>query len=187
MRLEESAPLTGEMARRLLDARERLDRRRRRAREDAPRVAAVYEVAARQGRQTPEVLALAPGTQTTLRGELGRALHYLNETSGGALLVAAADLLGSTSVNIVGAGFPPGYWNAGSNPGARLLSIGGICEDAISGVLSGVSSFGKHLGVGSSYGAFIAPLGHIAARLHGIGAQARRAVWDEPQRPMILI
>jgi transketolase len=187
MRLEESAPLTGEMARRLLDARERLDRRRRRAREDAPRVAAVYEVAARQGRQTPEVLALTPGTQTTLRGELGRALHYLNEVSGGALLVAAADLLGSTSVNVIGAGFPPGYWNAGGNPGARLLSIGGICEDAISGVLSGVSSFGKHLGVGSSYGAFIAPLGHVAARLHGIGAQALRAVWDQPQRPMILI
>jgi transketolase len=50
-----------------------------------------------------------------------------------------------------------------------------------------MASFGHHLGVGSSYGAFIAPLGHIAARLHAIGAQARRAVAAEPYRPMILI
>ena len=68
-----------------------------------------------------------------------------------------------------------------------MLSIGGICEDAIAGVLSGVSAFGRHIGVGSSYGAFIAPLGHVAARLHGIGAQARRAISDDPYRPMILI
>lgn len=186
-RLERSPALIGEMAHRLLDARARLDGRRRRPREDAPRVEAVYEIVAREERRVPKGLALSPGTQTTLRGELGRALHHLNEFSGGALLVAAADLLGSTSVNVAGAGFPQGYWNAHTNPGSRLLSIGGICEDAIAGVLSGVSSYGRHLGVGSSYGAFMAPLGHIAARLHGIGAQAKRAVCGEPYRPMILI
>ena len=43
-------------------------------------------------------------------------------------------------------------------------------------MLSGISTFGHAIGVGSSYGAFMAPLGHIAARLHGIGAQARQAV-----------
>jgi transketolase len=57
----------------------------------------------------------------------------------------------------------------------------------MAGILSGVSSFGRAIGVGSSYGAFMAPLGHIAARLHAIGAQARRAAWGEPYRPMILI
>ena len=49
-------------------------------------------------------------------------------------------------------------------------------------VLSGISSFGKHIGVGASYGAFLAPLGHIAARLHAIGDQARGS-----SHPMILI
>lgn len=186
-RLQESPALISELAGRLLDARSRLDRHCRHPREDAPRVAAVYEVAAREKHRVPARLALSPGTQTTLRSELGRALHHLNEASDGALFVAAADLLGSTSVNVAGAGFPTGYWNAHTNAGARLLSIGGICEDAIAGVLSGVSSYGRHLGVGSSYGAFIAPLGHIAARLHGIGAQARRAVWGEPYHPMMLI
>ena len=54
-------------------------------------------------------------------------------------------------------------------------------------MLSGVSSFGAHIGVGSSYGAFIAPLGHVAARLHGIGQQARHAATGEPYRTMVLV
>ncbi len=66
------------------------------------------------------------------------------------------------SVNTIAGGFPGGYWNARTNPEARLLSLGGICEDAIAGVLSGISSYGRGIGVGSSYGAFMAPLGHIA-------------------------
>ena len=110
-----------------------------------------------------------------------------NKASGGALLTASADLLGSTSVATIAAGFAPGYWNAVTNPEARLLSIGGICEDAMSGVLSGVSAFGHGIGVGSSYGAFMAPLGHIAARLHAIGAEARLASSGEPYGSMILI
>ena len=65
--------------------------------------------------------------------------------------------------------------------------MGGICEDAIAGVLSGISAYGHDLGVGSSYGAFMAPLGHITARLHAIGAQARTAVNGEPHKPMILV
>jgi transketolase len=68
-----------------------------------------------------------------------------------------------------------------------MLSVGGICEDAIAGVLSGICAYGHDLGVGSSYGAFMAPLGHIAARLHAIGAQARQAVTGEPYKPMILV
>jgi transketolase len=90
-------------------------------------------------------------------------------------------------VATAGAGFPEGFWSAACNPGARILSVGGICEDAMAGILAGLSTFGRHIGVGSSYAAFLAPLGHIAARLHAIGAQARRAVSDEPYRPMILV
>jgi transketolase len=129
---------------------------------------------------------LEPGTVTTLRGELGKALKHYNQASGGAIFAAAADLLGSTNLSAVGEGFPAGYWNASTNPGSRLLSTGGICEDAMTGILSGISTFGHHIGVGSSYGAFLAPLAHIAARLHAIGAQARQALADEPYRPVIL-
>jgi transketolase len=103
------------------------------------------------------------------------------------MFTAAADLLGSTSVNTVAAGFPPGFWKAAANIDARLLSVGGICEDGMTGILSGISTFGHHIGIGSSYGAFLAPLGHIAARLHAIGGQARRAISDDPYRPIILI
>ena len=99
--------------------------------------------------------------------------------------MAAADLLGSTSVSAVAAGFGDGFWNAAKNPGARTLATGGICEDAMAGILSGLSTFGHHVGVGSSYGAFLAPLGHIAARLHAIGGQA--ALPHGPWNPMVLV
>jgi len=172
------------MAARLVAARQRLDARGRKPRAGAPRVEAVYELAS-AGTEAPRELVLKPGTLTTLRGELGRALQHYNQASGGALLVGAADLLGSTSVNSVAAGFGEGYWNATANPAARTLAIGGICEDAMAGILSGLSSFGRHIGVGSSYGAFLAPLGHIAARLHAIGAQAKGP--HGPFSPFVLV
>jgi transketolase len=174
------------LAEKLRAARERLDRRQRVPRQGAPRIEAVYELARRDGGQTPEPLRIAPGAVTTLRAELGRALQHLNRESGGALMVTAADLLGSTSVNLIADGFGPGYWNANANPGARTLSIGGICEDAMAGYCSGLGAFGRHIGVASSYAAFLAPLAHVAARLHAIGNQARASVTDAPYRPMIL-
>jgi transketolase len=172
------------MAARLTASRQRLDARGRKPRAGAPCVEAVYEVAT-GGDTVPPELALRPGSVTTLRGELGRALQHYNKASGGALLVAAADLLGSTSVSAIAAGFGEGYWNAASNPASRTLSIGGICEDAMAGMLSGISSFGHHVGVGSSYGAFLAPLGHVAARLHAIGEQARAP--HGPYSPFVLV
>jgi transketolase len=56
----------------------------------------------------------------------------------------------------------------------------------MTGVLSGISMFGHHIGVGSSYGAFLAPLGHIAARLHAIGCQSRHMLAGDSYRPIIL-
>jgi transketolase len=182
-----SSPATvAALVHRLDAARARLDERARMPRAGAPRVEAVYELA-RATATPPREIGLEPGATTTLRGELGRVLHYYNVASGGALLVAAADLLGSTSVGAATIGFPQGYFNARANPGSRTLSVGGICEDAMAGIASGLSSFGHHIGVGSSYGAFLAPLGHIAARLHAIGMQARSAVADSPRRPFILV
>jgi transketolase len=185
--LERQRPLAEDMAARLRTASGRLAARARSPRPGAPNVGAVYNLATRSAATIPDELRLAPGTSTTLRGELSRCLHHLNHASGGAILTASADLLGSTSVNTIAEGFPSGYWNASSNPDARLLSVGGICEDGISGVLSGLTAYGHNIGVGSSYGAFIAPLGHIAARLHAIGQQARQAVSGEPYKPMVLV
>jgi len=180
--VEDDKPTAEAMAARIDAARKRLDASSRAARDGAPRVDAVYELAASA---PPADLALKPGTVTTLRGELGRALQHYNKASSGALLVGAADLLGSTSVNTVAAGFGDGFWNASKNPGSRTLSIGGICEDAMAGILSGLSTFGRHIGAGSSYGAFLAPLGHIAARLHAIGAQAKAP--HGPWSPFLLV
>ena len=55
------------------------------------------------------------------------------------------------------------------------------------GILSGLSAYGRHIGIGSSYGAFIAALGHIPARLHAIGAQARHASFGDPYRPVVMV
>jgi transketolase len=185
--LEADTLLVRMFAERLAGARARLSLRARVPRDRAPRVEEVFRVAGEGTATIPEELRLSPGSVTTLRGELGRALDYLNRASGGALFIAAADLLGSTSVSLAAKGFPEGYFNARTNPGARVLSVGGICEDAMAAVMAGVSTYGRHIGVCSSYGAFIAPLGHIAARLHAIGCQARRAVSREEYRPMILV
>ena len=130
---------------------------------------------------------LTPGAGTTLRAEFGRILDYYNRASSGALFAAAADLLGSTSLGTAGQGFAGGYYNAATNPASRLLATGGICEDAMTAILSGLVSFGHHSGAGSSYGAFLAPLGHIAARLHAIANQARQALEKGPYRPIILV
>lgn len=185
--IEGDGTTTSFLAKQILNSKSRLDGRSRTPRKDAPRIDAVYDLASKAKDELPPELNLKPGTVTTLRAALGDVLNYYNKASGGAVLVAAADLLGSTSINNSVKGFPEGYFNAKMNPFSRTLSIGGICEDAICGVLAGLSTFGHHIGAGSSYGAFIAPLGHIASRLHAIGNQARQEIKKEPYKPFFLI
>ena len=180
-------PMVDYLAGRLRKAQSRLESWSRIPREGVPQIERVYKAAETAGAHVPADLALKPGTATTLRGELGKVLNHYNTLSGGAFMIAAADLLGSTSVDKTAAGFPPGYYNASTNPGSRTLSVGGICEDAMAGIFSGLAAYGKHIGVASSYAAFIAPLGHIAGRLHAIGNQARRQRTGAPYRPMILV
>jgi transketolase len=185
--LESSPEMVKMMAERLVQSRKRLAQKKRQPRKNAPQIEAIYDTAAKSGNAVPDSLSLAPGTVTTLRGELGRVLQHYNKVSNGALLVASADLLGSTSVNTIAKDFPEGFYNSIANPKARTLSMGGICEDAMSGILAGLSTYGRHIGVGSSYAAFMAPLGHIASRLHSIGNQARQTIEKGPYRPMILV
>ncbi len=179
--------LTAFLAARLNQARTRLRDRQRTPRAGAPRIERVYEIADACG-SAPDDVRCAPGTQVALRAALGRVFSHYNRESGGTMLAAAADLLGSTSINVAADGFAKGFFHAGTNPGARLLSIGGICEDAMCGMLSGIAAIGHHVPAGSSYGAFIAALGHIAARLHGIGGQARREIVPgAAHRPWFLV
>ena len=185
--LEARWPIVDTLTAQLRAAQNRLNTRGRKPRTDAPRLEVAFEAATKIGEKAPAELTLKPGTKATLRDELGRVLNYYNRKTGGAFVIAAADLLGSTSINKAAEGFPSGYYNYQTNPGSRQLAIGGICEDAIMSMLSGISSFGKHIGAGSSYGAFSAPLGHIAARLHAIGNQARVAVEGGKFRPFFLV
>jgi transketolase len=173
------------LAQQIVSARDRLNLAARSPRRFAPIVDDVYALASKS--KLPRELELAPGSQTSLRSQLGKVLGYLNRFSGGSLFVAAADLLSSTSVSEAATEFAGGYFHSTGNSDSRTLSVGGICEDAMCGVLSGISSFGHHIGVGSSYAAFLAPLGHISARLHAIGNQARHEKTGLPSRPMILV
>ncbi|PIE90769.1 MAG: hypothetical protein CR997_03855 [Acidobacteria bacterium] len=175
------------LAGKLQSSKDRLDRSGRKPRAKAPQLEKAFAAARESLEHTPEELELKAGSKATLRGALGNTLNYLNEKSQGALLAGAADLLGSTSVKTAGKSFPQGYLHAASNPESRILSIGGICEDGMSGVLTGVSAYGAHIGVCSSYAAFMAPLGHIASRLHAIGNQAKKEVSDSPYTTFILL
>ncbi len=127
----------------------------------------------------PAEFAFTPGESYTTRGVLAQVLAYLNKHTGGTILTGSADLYGSTNAGKIAKDFPQGFFNTIKNPLSRQLSIGGICEDAMAGVCSGVSSFGRHIGVASSYAAFLA-FGHVAARLHAIGYQAAQEVGGKP-------
>ena len=185
--LEEHRPLVDTLAGKLRSARTRLDERGRKPRSGAPDLAPAFAAADAAARSPDPGVAMQPGTRLTLREALGSVLNRYNTLSGGAFVVAAADLLGSTSVNKIGDGFPAGFYNRRTNPDSRTLSVGGICEDAITAMLAGIATFGTHSGAGSSYGAFMAPLGHIAARLHAIGNQALHAVDGGRYKPFFLV
>jgi transketolase len=185
--IEGSPSLVAMIVERLKAARDRLNQRQRKPRSNRPNIDAMYEIASKSVEKTPKELVLTPGVTTTLRAEFGRVLNYYNKASNGALFAAAADLLGSTNLITTGQGFASGYYNAAINPGSRLLAMGGICEDAMTAILSGLASFGHYMGAGSSYGAFLAPLGHIAARLHAITNQARQTMDKGPYRPIVLV
>ncbi|OGS01766.1 MAG: hypothetical protein A2V88_12580 [Elusimicrobia bacterium RBG_16_66_12] len=135
----------------------------------------------------PAELKLETGKPATLRGALGDALGYLNTVTKGAIITCAADLAESTSVSPINKAFAKGWFHARNNPASRLISVGGICEDAMGGVMAGASSLGLHIGVSSSYSAFIAALEHVPARLHAIGQQMRREATGEPTRTWIMV
>ncbi|WP_458401323.1 hypothetical protein [Candidatus Avelusimicrobium sp.] len=121
--------------------------------------------------QVPEEFTFKPGESYTTRGVLGKVLAYLNRQTQGCILTGSADLYGSTNSANISKDFPKGFFNTLTNPLSREISVGGICEDGMSAVCSGISCFGRHIGVASSYAAFLS-FAHVAARLHAISYQA---------------
>lgn len=175
------------LASELAASKERLQTKNRTPRADAPNIDLIYDDNALSPKEVPADLQLAPGKSVTLRGVLGDCLGYLNKKSKGAIFGSSADLFGSTSVTNLAKGFSDGYYNLEKNPNSRLLMIGGICEDGMGGFMAGLSSYGQHIGVGTSYGAFIAALQHITARLHAIGQEAKRHVSGKPCNPFVVV
>jgi transketolase len=185
--LEAQPRLTAWGGERLAQAKERLETASRKPRAGAPRLEVLYTSEEWSPTSVPEALRAKPGQQVTTRGMLGDALNVINKATGGAVFAAAADLAGSTNISNVAKGFGDGFYNSVSNPKSRLIPIGGICEDAMGAWMAGLSSFGRHMGVTASYGAFIAALEHVAARLHGIGQQTMHSVTGEPYRTWIMV
>jgi transketolase len=165
-------------------SRQCLEALARTPRPDAPDTQKAYTL---EASKPPDSLKFAPGSEITLRETLALALNHVNLLTGGAFMISAADLYGSTSVSLAGLGFGEGFYNAARNPSARLIAAGGICEDAMGAIASGLSSFGRHIGVTSSYASFIAPLEHISARMHAIGQQGRSELDGTPYTPFIMI
>ncbi|TAK57229.1 MAG: hypothetical protein EPO24_10130 [Bacteroidetes bacterium] len=185
--LENNSLLTQTATKQIAASREKLAKKHLTVREHAPSLSTLYTGNELDPSDIPAVLRFTPGSSITLREVLGKALNILNKKTNGALVASAADLLGSTSVNQVNTGFAPGFFNAATNPGSRLVSIGGICEDAMGAMMAGLASYGSHIGITSSYSAFIAALEHVAARLHGIGQQSKEAVTGEPYNTWIMV
>ncbi len=172
----------------LLKSQQRLVGLQRRHRENPPTLDRLYDPKSDFTIETPPAdVGLKPGDSVTLRAMLGNVLNVINRETAGAVIGSAADLLNSTSVSNINKGFDEGLYHAADNPGSRLIAVGGICEDAMGAFMAGLSSFGSHIGVTSSYGAFIGALEHVAARLHGIGQQNREFVSGDPYNTWIMV
>lgn len=185
--LERNSQLSYFAGQAIAASRHRLQQRNRRSVENAPHLDTLYSSQELDPAVTPAELQYKPGTQVTTRAALGDALNVLNRATGGAIFSAAADLAGSTSISNAGKGFGEGFYNPVSNRKSRLVAIGGICEDAMGAWMSGLASFGKHIGVTASYGAFLAALEHVAARLHGIGQQTFESITGAPYKTWIMV
>jgi transketolase len=157
-------------------------------RDNAPELGRLYAADAVSPFVRPDACSYEAGSKQTLRGALADGLNHVNRLTNGAVLAAAADLYGSTNIASIGKGFGSGFWHPVHNPESRLFSAGGITEDAMGGICSGISTLGYQMGVGSSYGAFIAPLNTICAKTHGIGQQTlRHRVPGEPNKTFVIV
>lgn len=126
----------------------------------------------------PAALRPKAGDKMALREALARTIGEINRVSHGGIFIAAADLYGSLD-------FPKGIAYVpvdAEHLDGRVVATG-ITEDGFSGVLAGISAYGRHIGVGGSYAAFMTPMAFTAARLLAIGHE----VGGRSGNPLILV
>jgi transketolase len=185
---ETNMPHTRQLGEWIVERKRRHEATNRKIRQNAPELEKLYSEKLISPFERPDSCRYETGSSQTLRGALSNALGHVNKLTNGAVFAAAADLYGSTNVSGISAGFGAGFWHPDKNPDSRLFSAGGIAEDAMGGICSGIATMGYQIGVGSSYGAFIAPLNTICAKTHGIGQQTlRHRSPDEPNRTFVVI
>ncbi|MDR0645864.1 MAG: hypothetical protein LBG46_02490 [Elusimicrobiota bacterium] len=169
-------------AKKVQEAKNKLDSFNRRAADGD--IAGVYSKFLPE--YAPQQFIFKAGDKPTLRAVCADILSFIGKETGGIMLVASADLTGSTGVGAISKPYAKGFYNKNSNPQSRQVSSGGICEDGLSALMSGVSAFGSHIGIAASYAAFSAPMMHTAARLHAIGQQCRREATGKESNSFII-
>lgn len=185
---KENMTETQQLADWIVNAKQRLADAPRHVRADAPDLQKLYAPGALSPFERPEACRYEAGSKETLRGAFSQVMNEVNLLTGGAVLAAAADLYGSTNVASITKGMGSGFWHPVKNPESRLFSAGGIAEDAMGGICSGIATMGHQIAVGSSYGAFIAPLNVICAKTHGIGMQTlRHRAPDEKNKTFVVV
>ena len=185
---ERNMALTRQLSDWVVNARQRLADAPRPLRENAPQLDKLYAEGAISPFERPDELRYPAGSKQTLRGALSQVMNQVNLLTGGAVLAAAADLYGSTNISSITKGMGSGFWHPRTNPESRLFSAGGIAEDGMGGICSGIATMGHQIAVGSSYGAFIAPLNVICAKTHGIGQQTlRHRTPGEPNKTFMVV
>ena len=151
---------------------------------NAPDTQAVYTKFKPQ--EVPPEFKFPVGQNPALRSVMGSAFGYLSQKTGGSILVSTADLSGSTGAGAAAKPFAKGFYNKQTNPDSKYIASGGICEDGLSSVMSGVSAYGTHIGLAASYAAFTSAMMHTQARLHAIGQQCLKEATGQDARTFII-
>jgi len=185
--IEKNPDLPKYFAEKIAQSKERVDKQKRTIRADGPKLSTLYNDASISADAPPDIAVFKPGASVTLRGALGDVINFLTKKTSGAMIATAADLAGSTSISAINKGIAEGFYNSKTNPKSRLMAIGGICEEAMGAFMAGLSGFGEHIGITASYGAFLAAMEHVPARLHGISQQSREWVTGRPYNTWIMI
>lgn len=134
----------------------------------------------------PEILKYPEDKKVALRAAMGAALQYMGEKQKSSFYVSTADLSGSTAAGQIAKPYDKGFYNKYTNPESRLIASGGICEDGLSAVMSGISAYGLNTGVAASYAAFTSSMMHTAARLHAIGQQVYSEITKKPMNTFVI-
>jgi len=145
------------------------------------------DLAFKYSEEIPNSLEFLKNEELSLKEALGKILWYINKERKGSIIATSADVFDSTNVNLINKDFGEGFYNAITNRKSKLFAPGGICEDAMVCIASGISSFGKHIAVASSYASFVASLGHLPAKLYIIGQQARKRFYGEDYNTFIIV